>query len=809
MDRLVSDLRYGWRALRRRPGFTTVALLMLALGIGVNTAIFSVVNGVLLEPLPYAAPERLVEVTHLNPREPLGSGRFSPVDFEDLRRESPQFESVSGYFYMPNLGMLTVTGDGEPARLQAASVDGLFFRTLGMAPLLGRWIDAEHDNLGRSRVVVLSESLWRTRYGARPDMVGRTIQLEGGSWQVLGVMPQRFQYPGRDVQAWVPVSRLDEGDMGPFTRGNRWLSVVARLRPATTVEAAEAQTGALLGRLAEQFPETNQHWTRAQLTPLHEEVTAAARTPLLVLLGAVGLVLLIASANLANLLLARASGRSRELAVRAALGAGRRRLGAQIVVENLMLAGIGGVLGVLLSVWGVDLIVAFAGAQLPRPDEVVVDARVLAFGLGATLLAGLLASVLPALRASAAQPFDALREGARGGTGASRQRTRALLVVGETAIAVVLLTGSVLMLRSVWQLMRVDPGFAAAGVIALNVTVPGHRFDDTEGLIAYRDGLLARLRDLPGVIAAGGTKTAPLAAGGEPFRGFTARDATGASIPFEPEGGAFLVSPDYFRALGTRLVAGREFRQEDPAGDVLPLIVNQAAARRYWPDRSPIGEPVQAGDLRLEVVGVAQDVRTEGLAREAPPAMYVLWAIAPRTALHVFLRTASDPATLLPAVRAAVREYDAELPIGSLQPLTQMVSADVAQPRFLATLLGAFAAVAVLLAALGIYGVIAYAVTLRAHEIGIRMALGALRASVVRMVIGQALRLAGLGIAAGLLGALWASRALTGLLHGVSTTDPITFVLVPTVLVAVAALAAAVPAVRAARVDPMVAFRNE
>ena len=635
--------------------------------------------------------------------------------------------------------------------------------------------------------------------------------IDGEPFVVIGVMPRRFQYPGRDVQLWMPVSLLGEDNMGPLTRDNRWLSAIARLDPSVTREAARSRTDAFLASLAARHPETNAGWTSAELTPLLDEVTAAARTPLLVLLGAVGLVLLIASANLANLLLARASGRGRELAVRAALGAGRARLGTQILTENLSLVLLGGGLGVLLSFWGVDLIVAFARDQLPRPDEVAISPVVLGFGLGVTLLTGLLASLLPALRASAAQPVEALREGARAGTGPVRQRARSLLVITETALAVVLLISSMLMVRSVWRLMQVDPGFDARQVLALNVSVPGHRFDGPTALADYRERLLARLRELPGVVAVGGTKTSPLGAGGEPLSGWTLRTAGGADVPFEPEGGAFFVSPDYFRALGTRVLAGREYHARDAEleGETLPLIVNQAAARRYWPAGAALGQRVAAGETAFEIVGVVQDVRTDGLARTAPPAFYVLWALAPRVSLHVFLRTAAVPETLIPAVRAAVRDFDAELPIGSLQPLPALVAADIAQPRLLATLLGTFAGMAVLLAALGIYGVIAYAVTLRSHEIGVRMALGALRRDVVVMVVGQALRIAGLGTALGLLGALASTRVLTGLLHGVSATDPLTFAAVPLLLLAVAAIAAAVPARRAVRLDPMTAFRND
>lgn len=809
----MQDLKLALRALQRRPGFTLIAALMLALGIGASTAIFSVVNGVLLKPLPYAEPERLVRVFHANPQESLEQG-FSRQDWPDVRNAELPFAELAGYFYDAGRTMQNIAVGSEAARVETAYVSGSFFRMMGVAPLLGRYLTEEHDVEGAARYVLLSENLWRSQFGSARDVVGRTISVENQPYVIVGVMPRLFQYPGRAVQVWAPLALMDTTNVGGG-RDFRWINALGRLQEGRTPAQARSALEPVLTRLADAYPETNRGWTTASVVPLKDDLVGEVRTALLVLLGAVGLVLLIACANLANLLLARASGRARELAVRAAMGARRGRLARQILVENITLALLGGVIGVVFSVWIVDVLVALGGDLIPRPDEVGVNPLVVLFAVAASLLTGLLASVLPAWRAGGVHPGDVLREGARGGVAAGRARARSLLVAGETALAVMLLVGALLMTRSLWHLVRTDPGFDAENVLAVGLSVSGRDVANNETLVEYRRRLLEHLRTVPGVASAGASKTLPLTGGGEPIGDdWVIVSREGARRQFAPEGGAFFISTDFFRTLGTEVLEGREFLESDrptDATEVVPIVVNQSAAKLYWPGESPVGQYLRHPDspARLQVVGVVEDSRTEGMTTAPPPALYMLWYYAPRNSTNILLRMKGDPAQYADEVRAAVREFDALLPVGLLEPLASLIGKDLAVPRLYAMLLGAFALSAVVLAALGLYGIIAYSVTLRGHEIGVRLALGAVRRDVVGMVVGQALRITLIGMAVGVLGAFWASRALAGMLHGVSVHDPVTFGAVPLLLVLVSLAAAALPALRAAATDPMVAFRNE
>jgi len=808
----VSDLRYAFRTLRKSPGFTLVALLTLGLGIGANAAIFSVVQGVLLRPLPYQEPERLVRLFHTHAEQGVMDGAFSPQDFDDLTRElaapGGPWERLGAYWFTAGHSGMTLTGEGEPRRLEAAMVGAGFFPTLGVEAARGRTLRPEENVPGADRVVMLSDRLWRRSFGADPRIVGGSLRLDGEAFTVAGVMPPSFQFPAREVDLWAPISLIAEDDI-PHRRALRWMHVVGRLRPGTNLERAGAQTDALLARLAAAYPDSNEGWSAARLVRLHEALVGDVRPALVVLLAAVAGVLLIACANLANLLLARATARGRELAVRAALGAGRRRLVRQLLTESVLLALAGGALGLVLAVWGVDALVALAAGDLPRPDEVRPDAGVVAFTFALSLLTGLAFGLLPAFRASRLDDLHGvLKEGGRGGgAGRGRSLARNGLIVAETALAVVLLVGAGLMLRSFRALLHVDPGFRAENVLSLSLTFPDTTDAEPGRLVAVRDEVVRRVEALPGVIAAGGAKTLPLAGGGEPY-GYTVPGRSGALAEVQPQAGVFIVTPGYFRALGIPVLAGRAFTDRD--GEEQPVIVvNRALARQVWPGEPAVGKALMLGEYRLEVVGVVGDVRSAGLAADPGSAVYIPSTLAPRSTMKLFVRTASDPLALAGAVRETIWQVDRDLPISDLAALPQVVAADVARPRFLSVLLALFGALALTLAAVGLYGVVAYGVGQRTHEIGIRMALGAGRGRVLRGVVGQGMRWTLLGLALGLAGAFAATRLLAGLLFGVAPTDAVTFAGVALLLAAAAALASWVPARRAAATDPLTALRSE
>jgi predicted permease len=824
-DDLGKDLRHGLRLLGNNPGFTTVAVLTLALGIGANAAIWSVVDGVLLSPLPYRDPGRLVRVYHANPGQGVEDGAFSPQDFDDLVRAAAaggSWESLAAWWFTPGLSGMNLTGEGEPRRLATAMVSRDFFSTLGVAAARGRTLSPEENVPGADRVAVLSDRLWRQAFGADPGIAGRTVLLDGERFTVAGVMPADFQFPSREVDLWAPISLIGEDDI-PHLRALRWMEVVGRLVPGRDarrgLDAAGAETDALLARLAAAYPESNEGWTAARLVPLHESLVGDVRQALLVLLGAVAGVLLIACANLANLLLARATARGRELAIRSALGAARRRLLRQLLTESLLLSLAGGAVGLLLAQWGVRALVALASGDLPRPDAIQLDARVAAFTFAVSLATGLAFGLLPALKASSVgygaqrrgRPGDlhaALKEGGRGGAGRGGSRARGALIVAETAVAVVLLAASGLMLQSFWRLTRVDPGVETEGVLALSISIPDTKYESREQLGAYRDELIRRLEALPGVLAVGGGKTLPFAGGGEPYS-FTIPGRTGALAELQPQAGAFIVTPGYFRALGIPVLSGRAFTDRDGADSPPALVVNRALARQVWPGEEAVGKTLLLGDAAIEVVGVVGDVRSDGLAADPGGAVYVPAALAPRSTVKLFVRTAGDPLALAAAAREAIWQVDRDQPISEIATLRELVARDLARPRFLTLLLGLFGALALGLAAVGLYGVIAYAVGRRTHEIGIRMALGAAPHRVLVGVLGRALALTGAGLALGLLGALATTRLLSGLLFGVAPTDPATLVAVALVLSATALAASLQPARRATRVDPLAALREE
>ncbi len=757
----------------------------------------------LIRRLPYFEPERLVRIGHERAEGGRPGQTFSPQDFDDLARERPGLSRLAAYQFVPGLSGMNLLGKGEPTRVSACVVSMDFFETLGVAAAAGRTFAREENTPGRDRVAVVSERLRSRLFAAGAPAVGASLVLEGKSFTVVGVMPRSFQFPSSEVDLWVPVSLMTEDDV-PHRREVRWLEVVGRLAPGATPEQARAGASALFARLEREYPDSNRGFGKALVAPLEASLLGDVRAPLYVLFGAVCLVLLIACGNVANLLLARSAARRREIAIRTALGAGPARIARQLLTESVLLALAGGALGLLAAQWGVAGLVSLAGGRIPRADEIHPDAAVAAFTLGVSLLTGILFGLLPARRAARREIAPALEEGGRGGTH-SRGDVRRGLVVAETVLAALLLTGAGLLAKSFWRLMQVPSGLRAERVLALSITIPGWKYPDLDREANYRLELLRRLRALPGVTAAGGSKAMPLSGGGEAYR---------VSVPgrpelslFQPASGAVIVTPGYFTALGIPILQGRDFTEEDLSKKSRVLLVNRALARQLWPGEDAIGKILQFGRAPLAVIGVAGDVRHEGL-REAPGgAMYVPVSLFPRGSLKIFLRTAGDPLSVAGAARAAIRGLEPDQPISEIRPLEEAVSETVSQPRFYASVLVIFAALALLLAGSGLYAVTSYGIAQRTREIGVRMALGADRRGVLVLVISEALKTSAAGLALGLVLSAAAGRLLGSLLFGVRPFDPAVLASVAFFLLAASLLASCAPALRAARVDPIEALR--
>jgi putative ABC transport system permease protein len=802
--RMMADLRYALRALARAPGFTLAVVLTLALGIGVNSAIFSVVYGVLLRPLPYASPERLVVLYGRYPQ--FGRTSTSLPDFQDWRARSRSFEQLAAR----HQGSFILTGDGEPERVVADRVTSNFFATLGVHPVVGRAFLPDEDRMGGDdRVVVLSNGYWQRRFGGDPRIVGREIQLSGRPWTVVGIAPPGFRY-GRDVDLWAP-TRADT----TMPRRAEYLDVIGRLKPGVTVAQASADVAAVVRQLAEQYPATNARIT-SEVIGLEEDLVRDARPALFAFAGAVLLVLLIACANVANLLLARAATREREVAVRVALGAGRARLLRQLLTESMVLALLGGVAGIALASWGIAAIGATSVQFLPRQHEIDMNPTVVAFTLALSIATGLLFGLAPALRLTRGPLHASLREGARGATGGSLARTRNALVLTEVAVALVLSMGAGLLIRSFDKLSRVDVGFQPAGVLTYSLTFPSAKFQDAAQLPAFYQSLVGRSRVLPGVEAVALSADLPMSEAsylsynveGEPTPTPGAGDAPTDVQPFN-------VSPDYFAVLRIPLRHGRLLQATDDQTAPRVAVINEEMARRVFGRRDPVGHRLTFGNPSdstttwMTIVGVVGNVAQEGVTAGAYPQLYVPIAQNPFRSVFVSLRTTRDPLALAPSARAAAQDVDRDLVVNDMQPLGARVAQSIARPRLSVWLLGGFAAVALVLAAIGIYGVMAYTVAQRTREIGVRMALGADPVGVRRLVVWQGMRPALVGVAVGLLGAFQASRLIASLLYGVSKFDPVTFALVPLFLATIALLATYLPARRATRVSPTVALQSE
>jgi putative ABC transport system permease protein len=815
MSTLANDLRYALRGMITKRAFSAVVLSTLALGIGANVAIFSVVNGVLLRPLPYQDADRIVQIDHTEPYSTVSEGEF--VDYRDGTK---RFERMAAF----SQGPATLTDDRDPERVMVGRVSDGFFSILRVPPVIGRTFTPEEDRRHGfpQRAAVLSHGLWARRFGSDSSVVGKEIRLNGVNVTVVGVMPERFAYPGTDISMWMPL-RLNYDTL--WTRNNHYLHLVARLQPGVSVAAANSDLNTLAKQFVRDYPNVYDQTKPLVVaaTPLPEKLLGRTRPYLLALLGAVGFVLLIACVNVANLLLARGEARRKELAIRTALGASRGRLARQVLTESAVYAVVGGMLGVGLAWWGQQLLRAAAPASIPRLDEVSLGGSVLVFALLVTTVTGVLFGVIPALRGSRGDTIRSLREGGKTSSQFGIGRARGVLVVSEVALAVVLLTGAGLMVRSLWKLQAIELGFDPARVLTMSVSFPEPRatLNDPSGpqrVIAqfYRD-VMSRVQTLPGVSSAGAIQDLPIADSysmwsilidGSPMK----------SVSEAPAAMPQQVTPGYFRAMRIPVIRGREFTESDRDDAALVAIVNETAAKKLWPGKSALGGTIKMLNSTAPwatVVGVVKDVRSAGYQQDVEPAMYFPHAQSGRSAYYtpsamsLVIRTSGDPAALTTPVRDIVRQLSATTPVSRVQTMEDVVASSVASRRFSTVLLAGFALLALVLSGIGIYGVIAYDVSQRTYEIGLRMALGARGGQVAGMMLGRGVRLVAIGLAIGVLGSLAVTGVLQSLLVGVHRMDPITIAGVVAILGVVAASAAYLPARRASAVDPMVALRRD
>jgi putative ABC transport system permease protein len=810
MQTLWQDLRYGARMLMKQPGFTLIAVITVALGIGANTAIFSVVNAVLLRPLPYRDAGRIVAIQELGPQG--NRIQVTPANFLDWRAQNTVFAQLAAIFSRQS----NLANDGQAERIETAITSANFFDVFGARPQAGRLFLPADEQAGHAPVIVLSHKLWLRRFGGEASAVGQQLILDGKSYTVIGVAPAGFQYPDK-TELWFPPLRLAPEINEAFdvtqTRGFGYLSAVARLKPAVSLEQAKAEMETITARLRKQYPETNNNRFN-RVVPLQTSLVGDTSRSLWLLFGAVGCVLLIACANVANLLLARGTTRRRELAVRAALGATRGRMLRQLLTESLSLALAGGLLGLLLAWWGVDAMTRLLPANFPRLGEIALDLPALGFALLASLATAIIFGLAPAWQSARIELQEALKESARGSVGARRNRLRGALVTAEVALSLSLLVGAGLLFRSFLRLQAVDAGFDAGGVLTMRLAPSGTNFREDPRYIGFYQRVAEKIAAIPGVEAVGAINTLPLSKG--PTFHFRVEGE-----PEKPEdqwlGANYRnVTPDYFRAMKIPIMQGRSFTERDNDSAPLVVIINQAAAARDFAGQNPVGKRVNFGGrdrsgqpIWHEIVGVAANVRSMELQDEAEPEIYTAARQDAFAGMTFVIRASVEPASLATAVRQAAREVDPAQPVSDLRTMESVVVEAVTQPRFNLTLLGLFGGLALLLSAAGIYGVTSYAVAQRAQEIGIRKALGAQSGDVLRLVIRQAMAAVLPGVVIGLAIALASTRVMTSLLFGVSATDPLTFVAIALSLTLVALLACWIPARRATKVDPMVALRVE
>lgn len=805
METLLQDLRYSIRMLLKKPSFTAIAVLALAIGIGANTAIFSVVNAILLRPLPYRNFERISMIWMDNPKLAVAEDWHSFPNYLDYKEQNQVYEDMAAF----NTRSFNLTGAGDPVRVLGVWSTASLFTVLGVAPELGQVFTEAEEEPGKDLVVVISDGLWKSRFGRDAGIVGQQISMNGVNRTVLGIMPASFIFPEKNTDVWIPIPVTPQRKQA---RNSISYKAVGRLKPGVTMARAREDMGAIAKRLDDQF---SQSGYGVNLVLLRDQETKGVKAALLVLLGAVGFVLLIACANVANLLLARAAIREKEIAIRLALGAGRRRVIRQLLTESMVLGVAGGAAGLLLAIWGLDALIALSPADVPHLDQTRMDIRVLAFTVAVSLLTGLLFGLVPALQASKPDLNDALKEGGRGSGGGVRAiRVRNLLVVSEIALSLILLVGAGLLIRSFVRLQQFELGFNPENLLTMRVQLPGSKYREGKQVTAFYQQLIERLEAVPGVQSAGAIASVfltdtpnstnftiegrPVAVGAESIE-----------VPLDS------VTTNYFKVMGIPLIEGREFDEHDLPTSPPVAIINQTFARRFFPNEDPIGKRYMYGspgpdnNSWITIVGVVGDMRRTGFDRPVRPETFLPEGQNPDNALTIVARTNGDPAALAGGLRNEVWAIDKDQSVYDVKTMRQVLSEMLSQRRFNMLLLGIFAAVALTLAAVGIYGVMSYAVAERTHEIGLRMALGAQTGDVLSLIVRQGMLLAGTGLVVGLVASFGLTRLMTSLLYGVSATDPLTFIAIPVVLTGVALGACLVPARRAIKVDPMVALRYE
>jgi len=805
METLIQDLRYSVRMLLKKSSFTAIAVLALAIGIGANTAIFSVVNALLLRPLPYRNFERISMIWMDNPKLGVTEDWHSYPNYVDFKEQNQSFEDMAAF----NNRSFNLTGAGDPVRVMGLWSTASLFSVLGVEPMLGQVFTEAEEEPGKDLVVVLSHGLWQRRFGSDPGVIGQQISMNGVNRTVLGVMPPSFNFPEKNIELWIPIPITPQRKQA---RSQISYKAVGRLKPGVTIAQARQDMGAIAKRLDDQYSQSNYG---INLVLLRDQETKGVKTALLILLGAVGFVLLIACANVANLLLARASIREKEMAIRLALGAGRWRVIRQLLTESILLGTIGGAVGLLLAFWGLDALLAVSPTDIPHLDQTKIDVKVLLFTLGVSLLTGLVFGLVPALQASKPDLNDALKEGGRGAGGGTRtMRIRNLLVVSEIALSLVLLVGAGLLIRSFVRLQQFELGFNPENLLTMRIQLPGSKYKDGKQVSGFYQQLLDRLEALPGVQSVGAIASVFL----DDTPNSTNFTIEGRPVPVGAESIEVpldSVSNKYFRVMGIPLLAGREFDERDGPGAPLVAIINQTFARRFFPGEDPIGkryiygQPGPNNNPWITIVGVVGDMRRTGFDRPVRPETFLPEAQSPDGSLTIVARTTGDPSALAGALRSEVWAIDKDQSVYNIKTMRQTLAEMLSQRRFNMMLLGVLAAVALVLASVGIFGVMSYAVAERTHEIGLRMALGAQAGDVLNLIVRQGMLLVGTGLLVGLVASFALTRLMSTLLYGVSATDPLTFIAIPVVLTGVALGACLVPARRAIKVDPMVALRCE
>jgi len=798
---MITDLKYAIRMLLNKPAFTLIAVFTIALGIGANTAMFSLINAVILRPLPYGDPEQLVTILHD------GAKPVAPANYFDLAAQSRSFEAIAAaQWWEPNL-----TGRDQPEHLRGLQLTAQMFQLLGVNCALGRTFNADEDQPGREHVVVLSHLLWHRRFGGEPNVLGQQVSFDGETYTVIGVMPPDFRFApfwATNAELWSPLNLAARAN----DRGGQSLRVFARLKPGVTQSAAQAEVATIFHRLEEAYPEANKGLALV-VDSLHEQAVGKTRPALMVLFGAVIFVLLIACANVANLMMTRATSRQKEIAVRTALGASSARIARQLLTETMLIALIGGLVGLLLSIAGLKTLLSLGPETLPRLETVSLDLPTLAFTFGLSLFTGILFGLAPVLQARKWNWHDSLKESTRGSsTGRSRVNARRLLVVSEVALAVMLVIGGGLMIRSFAHLRAVDPGFSADNVLTMTISLAGSAHSTPSQRTAFFTELLQRVDALPGVQAASAINHLPLS--GDVWTLSVNIEGRPAPQPGEKQGAVYrIVRPDYFRTMGAMLLKGRDFTARDNDSSPPVVIINEPFANRYWPNEDPLGKRIEVGDdgpNPREIVGVVKAVKQNQWTAEPAPEMYLphLQSPSPR-ALTLVVRGNSDPLALVGPVENQIWSIDKNLPVSEIRTMQEVVAGSIEQHRFNLFLLGLFALVALVLAMVGTYGVMSESVAARTQEIGIRMALGARTVDVLTMVVRQGMALAAIGIGIGLVGAFWLTQFMSRLLYEVSPTDNATFLLIPLVVAVVILCACLIPARRATKVDPLIALRYE